>query len=107
MWRGTAAGDGAERYRNHVMGVVLPALGSFDGYRGGYVLRREITAGIVEFVVITLWDSMDAVRAFAGPAPEVAVVEPQAHESLLEHDTHVTHFDVLAGSGERRDGGVA
>lgn len=101
IWRATA-GEGAEPYRKHVTGAVFPALEMLDGYRGGYVLRRVPAAGIVEFVVITLWDSIDAVRPFAGPAPEVAVVEPAAREFLLEYDTHVAHFDVLTGPDERR-----
>lgn len=47
----------------------------------------------------TLWDSMDAVQAFAGPRPERAVVEPAAHAVLLRYDAEVRHFEVLAAPG--------
>jgi hypothetical protein len=49
--------------------------------------------GEVEVVVETAWDSMDAVRGFAGDTPEVAVVEPEARAVLSRWDAHVTHFE--------------
>jgi heme-degrading monooxygenase HmoA len=49
----------------------------------------------VEFVVLTLWESMDAVRKFAGPKPEKAVVEPDARAALTDFDELVAHFEVV------------
>jgi heme-degrading monooxygenase HmoA len=49
----------------------------------------------VEFVVLTLWESMDAVRKFAGPKLENAVVEPEARAALTEFDKFVAHFEVI------------
>jgi heme-degrading monooxygenase HmoA len=46
-------------------------------------------------VVLTLWDSMDAVRRFAGPDPDKAVVEPAAQAVLTEFDQSVTHFEIV------------
>ena len=58
------------------------------------MLRRE-TDGETEFAVLTKWDSMDAVTRFAGPQPDLAVVEPAAREVLSDFDEHVRHFDVI------------
>jgi heme-degrading monooxygenase HmoA len=56
-------------------------------------LRREID-GKTEFVMFTLWDSMDAIRSFAGERPEVAVFYPEDDRYLIERDEHVSHFEV-------------
>jgi heme-degrading monooxygenase HmoA len=49
----------------------------------------------VEFVVFTLWESRDAVRKFAGPKPEKAVVEPDARAALTEFDKFAAHFEIV------------
>jgi heme-degrading monooxygenase HmoA len=49
----------------------------------------------VEFVVFTYWRSMEAVRAFAGPSPERAVVEPGAIAALIDYDEAVRHYEVI------------
>lgn len=54
-----------------------------------YQLRRHD-----EFLVITLWDSMDAIRRFAGEDSERAVVEPEARAVLAEFDDFVRHYEV-------------
>jgi heme-degrading monooxygenase HmoA len=94
LWRGQSKPQGADAYHRHVTGTVFPALARIPGYRGGYVLRREIP-GRVEFLVATLWDSMDAVRSFAGPDPERAVVEPAARAALAEYDERVQHYHIV------------
>jgi hypothetical protein len=50
-------------------------------------------------VVESRWQSMDAVRAFAGAAPEQAVVEPAARAVLVEFDDFVTHYEVMFEAG--------
>ena len=63
----------------------------------GLVLRREV-AERVEFLVLTQWDSGDAIRALAGGDPDVAVIEPAAKAILAEFDTFVRHFHVAHDS---------
>jgi heme-degrading monooxygenase HmoA len=58
------------------------------------LLRREVDDG-TELVVLTLWESMEAVRRFAGPDPDKAVVEPEARAVLTSFDEYVTHFGVV------------
>ncbi|AQZ61381.1 Antibiotic biosynthesis monooxygenase domain protein [[Actinomadura] parvosata subsp. kistnae] len=94
IWHATATPDGADAYQRHFTGAVLPELRDTGGHRGAYVLRR--TAGRhVELQVITLWESFEAIKAFAGDDLDVAVVEPDARAVLLSYDTTVTHHDVL------------
>jgi uncharacterized protein YciI/heme-degrading monooxygenase HmoA len=94
MWRAHAAPEKAGEYFRHVTEKVFPALRRIEGHRGAYLLRRSL-AGSVQFVVLTLWDSMDAVKLFAGPTPENAVVEPDAEAALTSFDKLVTHFEVV------------
>lgn len=94
VWSGvTAGGADAEAYVAFLTGRVLPSLERIAGHRGAQVLRRR-TPGGEEFIVTTFWDSMDAVRAFAGDNPERAVVEPEARALLARFDPAVRHFEV-------------
>jgi heme-degrading monooxygenase HmoA len=90
LWRGSAASAAnADAYQRHVRGKVLPELRKIAGHRGAQILRRD-----QEFLVITLWESMDAIRRFAGSDPERAVVEPEAKAVLAEYDDVVRHYEV-------------
>jgi heme-degrading monooxygenase HmoA len=95
MWRGWADGDGAA-YKAHFQGEVLEALRAVPGCRGGFLLRCDDAAG-VEFVTLTLFDSLDAVRAFAGEQYEQAVVAPAAQAALRDYDRTVQHYTIVAG----------
>ena len=95
-WRGYGAVADAQAYPRHLLQSVRPKLEQLAGFRGLYLLRRRDFEEI-EFLVLTLWDSMDAVHAFAGEQPEQAVVEPEARAALVRFDTTVQHYEVLAG----------
>jgi heme-degrading monooxygenase HmoA len=96
IWRGQATSENADAYFRHVTTAVFPTLTAIPGHRGAYLLRRE-AEGQVEFLAVTLWESLEAVRAFAGDDPEVAVVEPEARAVLAEFDEFARHFDVVWG----------
>jgi heme-degrading monooxygenase HmoA len=93
-WSGHATTTGAESYIAHFRRKVLPDLQRIDGHRGAMLLRRGITDE-VEVLVLTFWDSMDAIHEFAGKDASVAVVEPEARAVLQTFDTHAQHFDLL------------
>lgn len=97
IWRGQAERDRAQDYHDHVTGHVFPALTKIAGHRGAYLLRRDVGPG-VEFLAVTLWDSLDSIKAFAGDDLDVAVVEPEARAVLAEFDQFVRHYDVVHGS---------
>jgi len=93
VWGGRTTPENADAYLRHVSEKVLPSLRGIGGYLGARVLRREV-AEQVEFLVLTQWDSWDAIRAFAGEDPDAAVIEPAAKAVLTEFDRRVRHFHV-------------
>ena len=96
MWRGQTTGANAEAYERFVTTRVFAELPAIDGHRGAYLLKRPIGEGL-EFIVVTLWDSADAIRRFAGDVIDRAVVEPEARAVLSSFDDTVRHFDLAYG----------
>jgi heme-degrading monooxygenase HmoA len=96
LWQGrTATIEDADAYEEHLRTKVLPELRAIDGHEGAYVLRREVEDG-VEFVTLTLFDSMGAIRTFAGDDPELANVSAEAREFLSGFDPKATHYEIVA-----------
>ena len=98
LWHGWTTPQNAEAYETLLRTKVLPGIHRVNGYRGAYLLRRSDGAA-VEFVTITLFDSMDAVRAFAGSDYERAVIEPEARNLLSRFDERSTHYEVVLAPG--------
>jgi heme-degrading monooxygenase HmoA len=96
-WRGYASAAAPDAYPKHLLESVRPKLERLAGFRGLWLLHRR-TGSEIEYLVLTHWESMDAVRAFAGDDPERAVVEPEARAARARFDDRVTHYDVLAAS---------
>lgn len=92
-WRGRANHLRGNAYPKHFRGVVLPELHRLKGFRGATLAQRKLDDRI-EFVVLTRWDSLEAIRAFAGSDIERAVVEPGAAAALVEFDARVRHYEV-------------
>jgi heme-degrading monooxygenase HmoA len=93
-WRGTASRSNAQAYPKHFHDNVVPELRSIAGFAGAQLSRRDCDNN-VEFLVLTRWQSLDAVDAFAGPDIDKAVVEPDAAAALVEFETTVRHYEVI------------
>ena len=93
-WRGQALSAKASAYSEHFRRKVLPELESIEGFLGAALLRDEGADG-VEYLVLTRWASMDAIRAFAGNDVGKAVVEPEAVAALASFDRRVRHYEVV------------
>jgi heme-degrading monooxygenase HmoA len=93
-WRGRADPARGDAYPAHFRDNVLPELRGLPGFVGAHLARREL-GGRLEFVVLTRWRSLDAIRAFAGADIGKAVVEPGAIAALIDFDTRVQHYEVL------------
>ena len=91
VWNGVALEHNADMYRRHFEETVAPKLKDIRGFLGYTVLERN-ERGRIEFVVITRWESMDAIRAFAGKMPDKAVVEAEVRPFLEEFEEYVTHY---------------
>lgn len=94
-WRGWTEPKDAAAYEELLQSKVFPGLRGIAGYRGGYLLRRNC-GDEVEYVVVNFFDSVDAVRAFAGEDYETAVFEPEAKLLLCRVETKAVHFEVVA-----------
>ena len=93
-WRGRASRVKAAEYPRHFRHSVVPDLCRLRGFLGAFLSER-LLGDDVEFLVLTRWTSMDAIRAFAGSNPEKAVVEPGAIATLIDYDQTVRHYEVL------------
>ena len=93
LWHGRTTEGNADPYQSLLKAEVLPGI-RIEGYRGAYVLRRDAGDG-VEFATLTLWDSLDAVREFAGDDYERAVVLPEARRLLTAFDERSGHYEIV------------
>jgi len=64
------------------------------GFVDASLLSRSLGAG-VEFLVVTRWESLDAIAKFAGSDPEAAVVPAKAAAMMIEYDHRARHFEVI------------
>lgn len=92
-WRGWTEVQDANAYEDLLKNTVLPSFQSIEGYKGGYVFRKD-AAEEVEFVVVNFFDSLEAVRRFAGSDYTVPVFEPEARRLLSRIESFATHYDV-------------
>jgi heme-degrading monooxygenase HmoA len=97
LWHGWTTRDNADAYETLLRTKILPGIHRVPGHEGAYLLRRE-AGDEVEFVTITLFASMDPVRAFAGQDYEVAVVPPEARKLLSHFDERSVHYEVASRS---------
>jgi heme-degrading monooxygenase HmoA len=91
LWLGQATAENAPRYVRHALQTVFPSLTRLPGHRGAHLLMRQVD-GQVEFLAVTLWDSIDSIKQFAGANPEDAIVEPEARAALSAFDDFARHY---------------
>lgn len=94
-WRGWTKREDADGYEALLKNKVLPGLKGVQGYKGGYILRKN-DADETEFVVINFFASIKAVKEFAGPDYGVPVFEPEAKALLSRIENFATHYEVRA-----------
>ena len=96
VWHGWTNRENADAYEKLLRTEIFTNIAdrSIQGYRGIHLLRRNVEDG-VEFMTIMWFDSLDAVRKFAGEDYETAVVPPAAEQLLSRFDNRSTHYQVL------------
>jgi heme-degrading monooxygenase HmoA len=92
VWHGWTTPENAAAYETLLRAKLLPAIRAHAGCRGIHLLRRA-AGREVEFVTLLYFDSLDAVRAFAGADYEVAVVPPEARRLLARFDLRSQHYE--------------
>ena len=93
-WRGYARADRAGDYEAHLREATLPSLGRIEGFVDASILKRPAGNG-VEFLVITRWHSMEAIRQFAGTDVDAAVVPAAVEDMMIDYDRRVAHYEVV------------
>jgi heme-degrading monooxygenase HmoA len=94
IWTGVARGTDADAYEQYMREVALPGYAHVPGNREVLMLRRPLDDDRAEFTMITAWDDMASVKAFAGPDPERAVFYPMDEQFLVERELTVRHYDL-------------
>jgi heme-degrading monooxygenase HmoA len=93
IWRGITLAEKADEYVHYLNETGLRDYAKTPGNQGVTVLRR-LQGEHCEIVLISLWESMAAVRAFAGENPERSVYYPEDEQYLLEMEPLVRHYEV-------------
>lgn len=93
-WRGATKAEDAETYLTYLHQTGLADFRRIDGNRGALALRR-IADGRAEFVVMSFWESEEAIRDFAGEDIEQAVFYPEDERFLIDRDERVSHYEVV------------
>jgi heme-degrading monooxygenase HmoA len=94
IWRGAVRREDADAYAAYMRATGVAGYQATEGNRGVWMLRRDIDDR-TEFVMFTLWDSLDAVRAFAGSDEEAAVFYPEDERFLVERDQRANNYAVI------------
>ena len=95
VWHGWTKPEDADGYESHLKPELLPGLSKVNGFLGSHLLRRNL-GGEVEFITIIFWDSLDSVRAVAGPNYETAVIPEDRRKYLKRFDPKAVHFEVVS-----------
>lgn len=100
IWRGTTRPEDAERYAEYVRATGIEGYVNTPGNLGAHILQRSL-GDRVETVTLTFWTSWDAIRAFAGEDPSIAVYYPEDDRYLLDRPEFVEHYEVAYSTIEQ------
>jgi heme-degrading monooxygenase HmoA len=95
IWHGWTTRANADKYEKLLRGDFLPGIHRIRGYTGAYLIRRDAPNDEVEFVTITQFTDIDAVKHFAGEDYERAVIAPGAEKLLTHYDKRSASYEVL------------
>jgi len=97
-WRGAVRPEDAEAYAAYIDDTGMRAYASTPGNQGAWMLERRV-GELTEFVTFSLWESLDAIKAFAGEDYETAVFYAEDDRYLIERDLTCTHWEVVRTAG--------
>jgi heme-degrading monooxygenase HmoA len=93
LWRGAVRAQDADEYAAYVQQTGIESYLQTPGNQGAWLLRRP-DGDRVEIVTLSFWDSVQAIKAFAGDDIDRAVYYPEDDRYLLERDPNVLHYQV-------------
>jgi heme-degrading monooxygenase HmoA len=95
-WKGIAKPEEADTYIEHLKADTFPKLSKINGFISASILRRTVEQG-TEFLIITVWESIEAIENFAGAKADVAVVPESVQTMMIEYDRIVSHYEIVEG----------
>jgi heme-degrading monooxygenase HmoA len=102
IWKGVVRRQDGDAYADYIRETGFNEYAETAGNLGAWMLRRD-DADRTEFMTFSLWDSVDAIREFAGDDIDVAVYYPEDERYLIERDATVSHYDVVDHVHPRSD----
>ncbi len=93
-WHGVVPAEKADAYHDYLLRTGVPGYRGTPGNLGVFILRR-VEGELAHFLLLTLWDSWEAIGRFAGPDPARAHYYPEDADFLVELEPTVTHYEVL------------
>ena len=93
-WKGIARPERADDYVRHLRTQTFPGLARLPGFVRASILARPTAEG-TEFQIVTVWQSLEAIRAFAGDSLDVAVVPSAVQELMVRYDLKVFHYEIV------------
>ena len=93
-WKGITKREEADNYVKHLENDTFPKIRKINGFLTASILKRKVEQG-TEFLIITVWESIEAIQAFAGEHAEVAVVPPMVQDMMIKYDRKVIHYEVI------------
>ena len=94
LWHGEVAIDQADEYEQFMIDRAAPDYASVDGLLKLYFQRRDEDE-IAHFLLVTIWDSLESIKKFAGARPELARYYPQDDDFLLEKEKHASMYEIF------------
>jgi len=97
MWHGRVPAGKAAAYRAFLIQRAIPDYQAVPGNLSVHILERA-EGEVTHFITMTFWESMHAIRGFAGDRVEVAKYYPEDQDFLLEFEPSVVHYEIVGGS---------
>ncbi len=94
IWHGRVSSSKSNEYAKLMKQKAAPDYGSVEGLKKLYFLRKDETE-VTHFLLITVWDSMESVKKFAGENPEKAKYYPEDDEFLLEKEPQSALYELF------------
>jgi hypothetical protein len=94
VWRGITSIDNADPYLEYLNQVVLLGYQAVEGNRGVFVFR-EVQGELVYFLLLSIWESYDALAKFTGPNIRIARQAPEEQKFLVASESVVAHYEVI------------
>lgn len=94
LWHGEVPSEKADEYERFMIEIAAPDYRSVEGLLKMYFQRKDGDE-TVDFLLVTLWDSIESVKVFAGDNPEIAKYYPEDDNYLLKKEKHVSIYEVF------------